>query len=68
MRQELRFRPVYTAEEALREFAREQRLRRFTPEARYLEYDEESLRKIIERRRKERERGSSELDLQMEEK
>ena len=68
MRQQLRFKPVYTAEEALREFAREQRLRRFTPEARYLEYDEASLRKIIERRHKERESDASELDLRMEEK
>jgi UDP-glucose 4-epimerase len=56
MRQELEFAPRYTAEEALREFAGLQRLRRYMPESAALAYDEERLRDTIERRRRSRER------------
>jgi UDP-glucose 4-epimerase len=59
MRTELGFVPRYTAEEALREFAGEQRMRRYTPEAAALAYDEERLRDTIERRRRARERGEA---------
>jgi UDP-glucose 4-epimerase len=54
MRNELGFLPAYTAEEALREFAGEQRLRQYMPEASALAYDEERLRDTIERRRRSR--------------
>jgi hypothetical protein len=52
MREELGFSPRYTAEEALREFAGQQRLRRYAPESSTLAYDEERLRDTIERRRR----------------
>ena len=55
MREELGFIPRYTAEEALREFAGEQRLSRYVPESAALAYDEERLRDTIERRRRARE-------------
>jgi UDP-glucose 4-epimerase len=55
MRDELGFVPHYTAEEALREFAGEQRLRRYMPESAALAYDEERLRDTLERRRRARE-------------
>lgn len=58
MRQELGFIPRYTAEEALREFAGQQRLRRFMPESAALAYDEERLRDTLDRRRRAREQGS----------
>jgi hypothetical protein len=54
MREELGFVPRYTAEEALREFAGEQRLRRYMQESVTLAYDEERLRDTIERRRRAR--------------
>jgi UDP-glucose 4-epimerase len=54
MRDELGFVPQYTAEEALREFAGDQRLRRYMPESAALAYDEERLRDTIERRRRAR--------------
>jgi hypothetical protein len=54
MRNELGFIPRYTAEEALREFAGEQRLSRYVPETAALFYDEERLRDTIERRRRMR--------------
>jgi UDP-glucose 4-epimerase len=57
MREELCFTPHYTAEEALREFAGEQRLRRYGPESVEMAYDEERLRDTIERRRRARELG-----------
>jgi len=54
MREVLGFYPRYTAEEALREFAGKQRLRRYQPEARTRAFDEERLRDTIERRRRAR--------------
>jgi UDP-glucose 4-epimerase len=59
MRNELGFVPQYTAEEALREFAGEQRLRRYMPESAVLAYDEERLRDTLERRRRAREIDNS---------
>ncbi len=52
MHEVLGFTPQYTAEEALREFAGRQRMRRYMPEAASRAYDEERLRDIIERRRR----------------
>lgn len=51
----LGFTPQYTAEEALREVAGEQRLRGYMPESVALAYDEERLRDTLERRRRARE-------------
>jgi len=59
MREELGFYPHYTAEEALREFAGQQRKRRYLPESAALAYDEKRLRDTIERRRRARERQAS---------
>ena len=56
MKNEFGFVPRYTAEEALREFAGEQRVKRYAPDAAALAYDEERLRDTIERRRRERKR------------
>jgi UDP-glucose 4-epimerase len=55
MREQLGFVPRYTAEEALREFAGEQRMRRYVTDVSDLAYDEERLRDTIERRRRARE-------------
>jgi UDP-glucose 4-epimerase len=55
MHAELGFVPQYTAEEALREFAVEHRMRRYTPEKSSLAYDEKRLRDTLERRRWARE-------------
>lgn len=55
MHEKLGFRAVYTAEEALREFAGKQRLRRYIPESKSLAYDEERLRDTLERRKRIRE-------------
>ena len=52
MHNELGFTPQYSAEEALREFAGEQRMRRYMPEKPNLAYDEERLRDTLERRRR----------------
>jgi UDP-glucose 4-epimerase len=54
MREEFGFVPRYTADEALREFAGQQRLRRYMPDSMTLAYDEERLRDTIERRRRTR--------------
>ena len=62
MREDLGFVPGYTAEEALREFAGEQRLRRYMPESAALAYDEERLRDTIERRNRAREISSTNLE------
>jgi UDP-glucose 4-epimerase len=59
MEAELGFVPRYTAEEALREFAGEQRVRRYMPDAAARAYDEERLRDTIERRRRARQRETS---------
>ena len=67
MRDELGFVPRYTAEEALREFAGEQRLRRYMPEAAALSYDEERLRDTIERRRRAKEAEAAQTVHQREE-
>jgi UDP-glucose 4-epimerase len=64
MRTELCFTPHYTAEEALREFAGEQRLRRFGPESVEISYDEERLRDTIERRRRARDLSGGTDELQ----
>jgi UDP-glucose 4-epimerase len=58
MREEFRYAPRYTAEEALREFAGQQRLGRYMPESMALAYDEERLRDTIERRRRMRSQQS----------
>lgn len=62
MREDLGFVPRYTAEEALREFAGEQRLRRYMPESAALAYDEERLRDTIERRKRSRELNAGSLE------
>ncbi|MCZ7575181.1 MAG: NAD-dependent epimerase/dehydratase family protein [Ardenticatenaceae bacterium] len=54
MRTSLGFSPRYTADEALREFAGQQRLRRYLPESATRLYDEERLRDTIARRRRAR--------------
>lgn len=54
MREELEFTPQYTAEEALREFAAQQRMRQYVPEASALAFDEQRLRDTIERRKRAR--------------
>jgi UDP-glucose 4-epimerase len=51
MHEGLGFVPKYTAEETLREFARQQRLRRYTVDSMARALDEERLRDTIERRR-----------------
>jgi UDP-glucose 4-epimerase len=56
MREEFGFAPRYTAEEALREFAGQQRMQRFMPESAALAYDEQRLRDTLERRRRMRTR------------
>jgi UDP-glucose 4-epimerase len=61
MHDELGWAPRYTAMETLREFAGQQRLRRFLPERAALAYDEERLRDTLERRRRAR---SSEASLE----
>lgn len=58
MRTVLEFTPTYTAEETLREFATQQRLRRYWPGA--AERDEEQLRDTLERRRRSRARRAAE--------
>jgi UDP-glucose 4-epimerase len=67
MREELGFVPHYTAEEALREFAGEQRMRRYKPDLADLTFDEERLRDTIERRRRMREREAADRPDQMDE-
>lgn len=57
MREELGFTPRYTADEALREFAGQQVMHRYLPEAATLSYDEERLRDTLERRRRAQKRG-----------
>lgn len=54
MTAELGFTPRYTSEEAVREFAGNQRLSRYLPESAALAYDEERLRDTIERRARAR--------------
>ncbi len=54
MRTELGFTPQYSAEETLREFASQNRVRRYVPEALTRQQEEERLRETIERRRRAR--------------
>jgi UDP-glucose 4-epimerase len=54
MRKELAFEPLYTAEEALREYAGVLRTKGFSPESSLLTNEEDLLRDTIERRRRER--------------
>jgi len=63
MHNELSISPRYTAEEALREFAGDQRLRRYMPERSALAYDEERLRDTMERRKRVREQALDENHL-----
>lgn len=67
MREELGFTPRYTAEEVLREFAGQQRLRRYMPDSAALAYDEERLRDTLERRRRARRRDMAPVADPMEE-
>lgn len=50
MQTEMHFVPQYTAEATLREFASQQRLRRYLPEAMTRAYEEQRLRDTLERR------------------
>jgi UDP-glucose 4-epimerase len=59
MREELRFVPQYTAEEALREFAAQQRLGKYKPQEPVSARDEELLRDTLERRRRVKEQQVS---------
>jgi UDP-glucose 4-epimerase len=60
MRGEFGFTPRYTAAEALREFAAQQRVHRYLPESAVRAFDEERLRDTIERRRRAREQAATE--------
>jgi hypothetical protein len=60
MQEKFGFVPRYTAEEALREFAGQQRLRDYIPGSSELAYDEERLRDTLERRRRIREQSAAE--------
>jgi UDP-glucose 4-epimerase len=57
MSEDMGFVPTYTAEETLREFAGQLRLKKYKQEKPDLSYDEERLRDTIERRRRLREQG-----------
>ncbi len=60
MRHEMGFRPRFTAEETLREFAAQRSVQRHLPAAIPLARDEERLRAIIEQRQRAREPGAEE--------
>jgi UDP-glucose 4-epimerase len=62
MREEMGFIPQYTAEEALREFASQQRLGKYKPEEPVSAKDEELLRDIMERRRRMKEQQAATTD------
>lgn len=62
MMEVLGYQPIYTPEEALREFAGRQRLRKFMPESSALAYDEARLRDTLERRRRLRELRSANVE------
>ena len=59
MRDELDFSPLYTAEEALREFSSQLRVSKYKPQTRDLAVDEALLRDTLERRKRMREKISS---------
>jgi len=54
MHEEMGFEPAYTAEEALREFAGQLRLKKYKPESPDLVFDEERLRDTLDRRQRMR--------------
>ena len=53
MREKLQFSPSFTAEDALREFAEQNRVKQYVPEAITKAYDVDRLRNIIERRQEQ---------------
>lgn len=57
MRTVFGFTPTYTAEEALREFAGQMRLKKFKPETPDLAFDQERLRDTLERRKRMRQQS-----------
>lgn len=59
MESELGFTPQYSADETLREFASQNRLRRYMPESLTRQQEEQRLRETIERRRRQRERAEA---------
>jgi hypothetical protein len=59
MQTEMGFVPQYTAEAALREFASQQRLRRYLPEAMTRAYEADRLRDTLERRDRARSKNGS---------
>jgi UDP-glucose 4-epimerase len=59
MQTELGFTPQYTSEETLREFASQNRLRRYIPESLTRQQEEERLRETIERRQRAREQAAA---------
>ncbi|GAB4396788.1 MAG: NAD-dependent epimerase/dehydratase family protein [Anaerolineales bacterium] len=59
MKEEFGFTPHYNAPEALREFAGQQRMRHYLPQAAARAYDEERLRDTIERRKRAREAAAA---------
>jgi UDP-glucose 4-epimerase len=59
MRSTLGFTPQYSAEETLREFASQNRLRAYMPESLTRAQEEERLRETVERRRRARERAAA---------
>jgi UDP-glucose 4-epimerase len=67
MRQELFFSPQYTAEEALVQFAEKERVRRYVPEAVDMAFDENRLREILDRRRRDQEEQNEEILMDAEE-
>jgi len=59
MRDEMGFSPLYTAEEALREFSSQMRLNKYRPQTPDLSLDEALLRDTLERRKRVRDRLSN---------
>lgn len=59
MESELGFTPQYSADETLREFASQNRLRRYMPESLTRQQEEQRLRETIERRRRMREQAGA---------
>jgi UDP-glucose 4-epimerase len=59
MEAELGFTPQYSADETLREFASQNRLRQYMPESLTRQQEEQRLRETIERRRRQRERAEA---------
>lgn len=57
MRDGLKFTPTFSAEEALRDFAEQNRVKQYVPEAISRAYDVDRLKRIIERRRENKNLG-----------